>query len=161
VKSRTFPCFQNRRGAALAELAIVLPVLFILAAGTADFGRIFFRSMAVAQAARACAEFGAQSIANSADNAGMKSFARNAVAQDLSLVDADLTTSRVCECATDAGVFSPTVPSNTCDGTGCPSGQHTVITVNVTATKEFSTIVRYPVLPNTVTITRSAKIRVQ
>lgn len=139
-----------------------MPILLLLVVGTVDFGRIFFKSMAVAQAARAGAEYGAQSMTKSTDVAGIKTAAENAVASDLTLVDADLTVpARTCECATDAGVFSATSPANTCDGTGCSAGSHTVVTVSVTAAKSFSTIINYPKIKSPITITRTTKIRVK
>ena len=45
-----------RRGAAALELAIVLPLLILLALGCADFGRFAYYSTAVQNAARAGAE---------------------------------------------------------------------------------------------------------
>ena len=147
-------------GSALVELAVAMPILLLLVVGTVDLGRVFYRSMAVAQAARAGAEYGAQSVSKSADTTGIKTAAKNAVSSDLTLLNSDLTVARTCECATDAGAFSATSPANTCDGTGCASPKHTVITVSVTASKTFSTIISYPTIPHTVSITRTTKIRV-
>jgi Flp pilus assembly protein TadG len=132
----------------------------MLVVGTVDFGRVFYKGMAVAQAARAGAEYAAQSVDKSTDTTGVKSAAENAVASDLTLADGDITLSRTCECATDAGAFSATSPANTCAGSPCTSG-HLVITVSVTAAKTFTTMVNYPLIPHTVSITRATKIRVQ
>lgn len=150
----------NRRGGALLELAIVIPFLLMLVVGTVDFGRIFYRGMAVAQAARAAAEFGIVP-GNSADFTGMKTNGKAAVASDLTLVDADFTPapSRSCECATEAGVFSATSPANTCTGTPCAAGGHLVVTVSVTVTKTFTTLINYPRIPHIVQITRTTKLR--
>lgn len=153
--------FRRERGGALLELAIVIPFLLLLLVGTVDFGRIFYRSMAVAQAAREGAEYGAQSADKSTDVTAIKNAAINSVSNDLTLTASDLTVTRTCECATDAGVFSPTSPANTCDGTGCIAANHTVITVTVTAVKSFSTIISYPAIRSPITITRSTSIRVQ
>jgi Flp pilus assembly protein TadG len=43
---------QNERGVQLAELAIVLPILLILFAATAEFGRFFYEYTTLAKAAR-------------------------------------------------------------------------------------------------------------
>jgi hypothetical protein len=43
---------RNERGVQLAELAIVLPVLLILFAATAEFGRFFYEYTTLAKAAR-------------------------------------------------------------------------------------------------------------
>jgi Flp pilus assembly protein TadG len=148
-----------RRGGALLELAVVMPILLMLVVGTIDFGRVFYRGMAVAQAARAGAEFGAQNTGASANEAGIKNAAITSVASDLTLVDGDIAWSRSCECATDTGVFSATSPANDCSAS-CAVGSHLVIAVNVTVTKGFTTIISYPRIPHTVTITRTVKIRV-
>jgi Flp pilus assembly protein TadG len=43
---------RKERGAAAVELAIVLPVLFLIIAGIIDFGRFFFTQIQVTNAAR-------------------------------------------------------------------------------------------------------------
>lgn len=151
-------------GSALVELAVVVPVLLLLALGTVDFGRVFYQGMAVSQAARAGAEYGAQSVANSANSTAIKNAAINAVAADLTLLTSDITVVRTCECATDAGVFSDTSPTNTCSGSPCAPaipGTHLVITISVSVSKPFSTTVSYPGIPDNVPLTRTTSIRVQ
>jgi Flp pilus assembly protein TadG len=153
---------RSERGTALVELAVVIPLLLVLVLGTVDFGRIFYRSMAIGQAARAGAEYGAQNVGTSDDETDIKTAAKNSVATDVTLTDGDIVWNRTCECATDAGTFSSTIPSNTCTGNPCPtSGTHLTITVNVTVTKSFSTLIPYPAISNSVVISRSAKLRVQ
>lgn len=151
---------SHRRGAALLELAVAIPFLLLLVVGTVDFGRAFYQGMALAHAARAGAEYGAQGVENSLDQSGMRTAAKTAVALDLALDDTDITPSRVCECATDAGVFSATSPANDCSG-ACAVGSHLLISVSVSVSKAFSTIVSYPRIPQSILITRSVKIRVQ
>ena len=151
---------RRERGAALVELAAAIPILLMLVVGTVDFGRVFYRSMAVAQAARAGAEWGAQSDANSTNATGIKTAAKNAVAADLTLVDGDITWTRSCECATAAGVFSATSPPNDCTA-ACASGSHMVVALNVSVAKSCSTVIDYPLIPHVVPITRTVKIRVK
>lgn len=154
---------DKERGSALVELAAILPLVILLFLGALDFGRVFYFGMAVAQAARAAAEHGAQSVGASDDVTGMRTAGKAAVAGDLTLIDGNFSPapSRSCECATEAGVFSATSPVNTCTGNPCASGGHLVITVNVTVTKTFTTLVNYPRLPNTMPITRTTRIRVK
>lgn len=149
----------RQRGGALAELAIAMPILLLILVGTVDFGRVFYTGMAVAQAARAGAEYGAQKASTSVDEANIKAAAKSAVASDLTLADGDITWSRTCECATNAGVFSATSPANDCSA-DCGAG-HLVIAVNVAVSKGFTTLISYPGIPHTITITRTVKIRVQ
>jgi Flp pilus assembly protein TadG len=145
------------RGTALVELSVALPLMMIMLVGTIDFGRVFYRALAVGQAARAGAEYGAQSLAKSTDTTAIKAAAKNAVSSDLTLIDSDLSTARTCQCATNAGVFSNTSPANTCTGTPCTAPDHLVISVGVTASKAFSV----PYLGMSSTITRTTKIRVR
>jgi Flp pilus assembly protein TadG len=50
---------NTRRGAAAMELALVLPILILLALGCVDYGRYAYYSVAVQNAARAGAEYAA------------------------------------------------------------------------------------------------------
>lgn len=54
------PTFHRRRGAALVELALVLPILIFLVLGCVDFGRFATCYTAVTNAAREGASFGSQ-----------------------------------------------------------------------------------------------------
>ena len=49
---------SSEHGGALAELAVVLPLLILIAIGVMDYGRVYFTAIAVANAARAGAEWG-------------------------------------------------------------------------------------------------------
>ncbi|MFM7868443.1 MAG: TadE family protein, partial [Planctomycetaceae bacterium] len=49
---------NDRRAAAALEFAIVLPILVVMLAGTADFGRFAATSVAVCNASRAGAGYG-------------------------------------------------------------------------------------------------------
>ena len=77
---------SRKSGQALAELAIVLPVLLIIAFGATDFARIYYHKMTVDCAAQAGAQYGSLSYANAADTAGiaqlaMKQFPTNITPQ--------------------------------------------------------------------------------
>lgn len=150
---------SNERGAALVELAVVLPVLAVLLVGTIDFGRVFRDAMIVTNAARAGALYGGQSIPKSADTAGMISAADAVLSANNLGTGPASQASRSCVCADNSGNFTPTSPANTCSAT-CAGG-HVVVTVTVTATRTFSMINPFPGLPSTVTVARSATQRVQ
>ena len=74
--------------------------------------------------------------------------------------------SRLCQCATDAGVFYPTAPAaNLCTGVvtvSCPGG-HLVVTVTVNTTRTFTTVMAgsLPGFMQSMTITRSVTQRAQ
>ena len=50
--------FYSKRGQAIVETALLLPVLMMLVMGTADLGRVFYYSIAVTNAAREAARQG-------------------------------------------------------------------------------------------------------
>src|SRR4051812_37857246 len=70
---------RSERGSALVELAFCLPVLILTFVGAADFARVFYTSIALNNAARAGAQYGAAGLANSGDTSGMQSAATGAV----------------------------------------------------------------------------------
>ena len=137
----------NRRGGAALELAVVFPILLLLIIGVADYGRVFFTSITVANAARAGAEYGAQSPATSVDTVGMKLFAQ---ADGNEVGSLTLAARYYCECGGSAN------PSCTV----C-SGVAPDVFVEVTATKAVAMLFRYPGLQDTVTIVRKATFRSQ
>src|SRR6266404_5095413 len=51
---------ERRRGLALTELALVLPLSFVLFIGILDFGRVYYSAIATSHAARAGVLYGAQ-----------------------------------------------------------------------------------------------------
>ena len=155
--------WRTDAGGALVELALVLPVLILVFVGTVDFGRVFYASQSLTNAARAGAQYGAASPALSGDFAGME--ARAVAATNTPGVTAAAT--RLCQCASNAGVFSPTAPAaNTCTGvvtTSCPGGGHLVVTVTVSTTRTFTTVMAggLPSFMQSMTLTRSATQRAQ
>lgn len=149
-------------GGALVELALVLPVLVLVFVGTIDFGRVFYTSQSLINAARAGVQYGAHTPGRTADIAGMETTAEAAT----STPGIEATASRLCQCATNTGTFSATLPSaNDCTtpaATSCPSG-HRVITVTVTTTKTFTTLMAggLPGFLQSINLTRTATMRAQ
>ena len=141
-------------GGAIVELALALPLLVAVMAGTVDFARVYYASIALQNAARAGAQYGAHSLGQSGDFPGMRTRAMNSIVPNTGV---DATASRTCVCATNAGVFGSAVACSTT----CPSGQHLVVTVTVTATRTFNTVMSgIPGIPASVNLSRSATLRV-
>jgi Flp pilus assembly protein TadG len=150
------PC-RSEAGAALVELALALPVVVVVFVATIDFARVFYTSMALTDAARAGAQYGSLNAANSGDIPGMKAAAESATNTTGILA----TPTRLCQCATDIGTFGDTSPFNTCGATSCSGGQHLVVTVTVTTTKDFTTVITgFPSIPSLVHLSRTATMRV-
>jgi Flp pilus assembly protein TadG len=144
---------RSARGAALVEFVVALPVLLAVLIGTIDLGRVFYMAMAVTNAARAGAQYGAHSVMRSGDTSGMEA-AATAAAAHIGPVSAVAV--RTCECAPDSGA---TFTTASCTGT-CPSGQHLVIVVTVTTSRTFNTFARFPGIPHTLAVTRASRLRV-
>jgi Flp pilus assembly protein TadG len=137
-------------GQALVELAVVLPLLLLMLLGAIDLGRLAFLAVEVTSAARAGTMYGAQSQTTAQDTAGMQLTAQN---------DADVTLktasgARSCRCSGGTADVSCT------STTPCPSGQRMVTYVTVTAAVDYVPWFPYPGVPGTMTITRTASMRV-
>jgi Flp pilus assembly protein TadG len=150
----------SARGAALVELAMSLPLLLLVFVITIDFARVFYVSIELTNAARAGAQYGSSTTGTSGDFPGMQAAAINSV----NTPGVSAVATRLCQCASDTGVFSPTSPTaNDCTtpvATSC-AGNHRVITVTVTTTRTFSTIMsNFPGVPNTINLSRTATLRV-
>ena len=148
-------CNRCESGSSTAELALVLPVLIGLLLGALDYGRVFYTAQAVTHAVTVGAMYGAQSITNSQDTAGMQNAATNA-ATDIPGFSA--TATRSCTCwSASAGTETA---MGTCTST-CTSPSVVRIYVTVTGTKVFNTFVNYPGIPSSITINRTARMRAQ
>lgn len=121
-----------RRGAAAAELAFVAPVLVFTTLIAADFARLFYYTVTISSCARNGALYGCLSTPNSKNTSQIATMAR-----------------------ADAGSISPTpgVSSSPVTVSGDPY-------VSVTVTYSFSTIINYPGIPHTVTLSRTVQMRV-
>jgi Flp pilus assembly protein TadG len=147
---RALKAFRSSdRGTAAAELAMTLPLLALLAIGVADFGRMYFTGIAVANATRAGVQYGAQSTVTSGNFTGMEQAARNDAA-DLGTIS--VLSGRFCKCPDGS------TPSCT---SSCPSYGGPQVFVHVTASKTYSFLIAYPGLPSTIVVTRTATFRAQ
>ncbi|MBV8644303.1 MAG: pilus assembly protein, partial [Candidatus Eremiobacteraeota bacterium] len=87
---------RDERGSALAEMAVVTPLLLFLLAGTVELGRFSTYGVGVAGAARAGVQYGAQNLATASDTTGMQ----NAATADASgITGVTATASQFCQCA--------------------------------------------------------------
>jgi Flp pilus assembly protein TadG len=156
-------------GQALVELAIMLPVLLLLALGVIELGRYAYIGILVGNAARAGAAYGAQSHAQATCAApfpcGIQTAANNdfqSNGQPVSKLTVDATFS----CGCDSGGTINPPPSGTnaycfvVGATSCAGGGHFVEVVSVTAHGTFDGLFNYPGIPSSITISRLAQMRV-
>jgi Flp pilus assembly protein TadG len=139
-------------GQSLLELALTLPVLIILLVVALDFARMFNMSMAITDAARAGANWGAQNRASAANTLGMEQTACNSMVDYACTPGTNTTASSFCQCAGSTGTISCTSPG------GCTT---ILVFVTVTATATFSTVVGYPGLPSSVPLSATVTMQVQ
>jgi Flp pilus assembly protein TadG len=124
-------------GQALLEVALVTPLLLLLAVGIIEIGRYAYYSILVADAARAGAQYGAQNLATAADTAGIKTAAEN---DGQNLSELKVTVQHECGC-TGSSI------GGTCPATGCASPNHALVYVKVTVTGKFNSLFKYPGIP--------------
>ena len=128
---------RSRRGAAVAEFAILLPTLAFMFMVATDYARIFYYAVIITNCARSGALYASQGPTYAVDQAGIQNAAQaDAAAQDVSP--------------------TPTVlaPDNSkTDSAGNPL-------VGVTVQYTFQTVVNYPGIPTSTTLTRTVWMRV-
>ena len=121
-----------RKGAATVELALVLPFLAFAFVAGVDYARIFYCSVIVANCARNGAACGSADAASANDQTAI---------QTAALADAS-------NLGGQATVTSAT------DSSSAPTY------VDVTVSYPFTTLTKYPAVPNSVTLNRTVRMRV-
>lgn len=151
--------FISESGQSLIELALLTPLLLLLVIGVVEMGRYAYLSILLGNAAESGALYGAQSLANAADTAGIQNAAQNDYKQNAqSLPALTITPSNTCGCD-NAG----TTTSASCTGSSagtCNAG-HWVVTVQVTATAKFTSLTKYPGIPQSLNMSRTVTMRVK
>jgi len=141
---------KSERGTSLVELALLLPVLGLLLLGVIDFGRAYYLSIEVQNAAEAGALYGSQNIT---DTAGMQS----AATTDASDVPGMTATASVgCECSDGSSSQSP------CPATPPSCAVNVVNYAQVTTSASYTPLFHtwiIPGLPASITLHGSAKVR--
>jgi len=137
-------------GQSAVEFGIAVPILALLLVAASDFARVFFFSIAVNNAARAGAQYGAQSVISARDTSGMQTAATN----DASNVPGITAVASSCTCTTSTTVTNCGTSYNCAD-----YPKATFVEVDTSAT--FNTIVNYPGLANSFSLTGKAILPVR
>jgi Flp pilus assembly protein TadG len=134
----------------MVELAVALPILILMAVGIMDYGRVFFTSIAVSNAARAGAEWGAQNLGVNSDKfTQMGDFAKLEGAQAGTI---NVSANRTCRCGVTVVTCST---ASDCGGGYGPAAEY----IEVTASKTVALLIKYPGLPTSINISRTATFR--
>jgi Flp pilus assembly protein TadG len=161
IRNRTLPrlprSISDRRGQSVAEFALILPVMLLIAVAVGDFGRIYASIIALESATREAADFGAFQESNWA----------NSTASDATLAEMRR---RACTAASSmpgyAGAPDNTSCTNPVFDIQPPSeltadyGEGQVPIVVVRGTFTFTMAVSFPPLPENVTIVRESRFAV-
>lgn len=140
---------SGEEGSALVELAISLPLLSIMLLGAAEFARLAYASIEVANGAHAAAMYAASSLAASSDTGGITN-AANADASNLSGGSAISVTSVTTACACADTTYTPTSCS---DNSTCVNNNTSMVTaVTVQTQSTFSPLIHRPGAPTTYTL---------
>jgi len=154
----------EERGTSLVEMAMLTPVLILLALGIVEIGRYAELSIIVANAARAGVQYGAQNLATAADNAGIQNAALNDAQRIPGLTVSPPAVSYtgdagqeyiLCGCSS-AGY----TPGATCPPTNCSAPNQQVVYVEVDTKGNFTPLFQYPGLPATIVVNGKAQMRV-
>jgi Flp pilus assembly protein TadG len=148
-------------GQSLLEVALLLPMLVALLLGVIELGRYSYISILVGNAARAGAGYGAQSLTQAIDTAGIQSAADNDFQNNgqntASLIVSSVTT---CGCDSNGTISGAACSTLTNPNAGnCNSG-HWVVMVSVTTSGTFNSLFNYPGIPSTLTVSSTATLRV-
>ncbi|GAC1425360.1 MAG: hypothetical protein NVSMB5_19650 [Candidatus Velthaea sp.] len=135
-------------GQALAEIALITPLLLLLLIGSIEYGRYMHFGIMIGNAARAGVQYGSQNAATAADVAGMQTAAL-VDAENLSGVTA--TASSYCKCADGT--------TSTCAVTDC-SASHRLTYVQVLTAGTFTSILSYPGIAGSLAINAQATMQV-
>lgn len=140
----------DRRGVAAIEFAIMVPTLIMMTVCTVDLGMGIYTNMQVQDAAQAGAQY---AMVHGFDANSISTVVSNATAQ--SGISASPAPVQYCGCATAAGVTNVTC------GAACPAGAVSGTYVQVSTQGTYTTILPYPMIANSFTLTATAAVRVQ
>ncbi|MGF1702934.1 pilus assembly protein [Photobacterium makurazakiensis] len=147
---------ETQKGLAIVEATIVLPVLLFLLLIVLDFGRVMYAGVITSSAVRHAAGYGALNPSLSIDYTGMVNAALND-ASNLPLNEANtqaltVNASRICRC-------DNLIAEVDCTTASCSSQLE--VYVEVSATRNFNTLISYPFVPSSIQLQRTALVRLQ
>ncbi len=139
---------KNNRGTASVEMALMVPLLVIVALGAVDLGKIFYDVVSVTGAARAGLSYGSLDEGKSQDYTKITEYATADaynVANGISLE-----VGQVCKCNDGSEID--------CETGSCSEGASRLYS-KVSASKTFETSLPYPGIPSSFEITRESYMR--
>lgn len=148
ARDRSCSSRNSQRGASIVEVALMTPFLLLLLIGVIDFGRAFYDSIELENAARAGAQYGA---INPTDTAGMVTAAKNDANIDIPSIAATATYGCMCSDGTSSSASCASTPS-------CSSSTRQVNYVTVNTTYTYTTFLPWPGVPSSFALTGNATL---
>jgi len=148
---RFLPHFRRcRKGGVAVEFALMVPMLIFTMIAMVDFVRLMSEDGRIANAALAGAHFAMQSAAHAVDEDGIVRAARADAGKDAD--ELQIVAEQKCICANGGAVLC----SLSCENNAKP-----VMLVKVGISKQFATMMPYPMIDNPVPLYRDAEVQVQ
>lgn len=141
---------RGERGQALAELALMLPMFSALLVGGAEFARVSYAAIEVANAARAGAAYGAQNHLTALNTSTMQSIAQSDAPNVANLT---ATASTFCTCSNGTSI--------TCANAATTCSARVIPYVKVIASASVNPLFHVPGLPTTYNLQSTAQMRVE
>jgi Flp pilus assembly protein TadG len=145
--------YNANHGAALVELTLVTPILFVLVTGAVDIGHAGYVGIEVQSAAHAGAAYGSL---NPSDTTGITAAAQQS-APNLSNLTVSAPTWG-CECSDGSSYSASCVATPVCVANNT-RGSNIVHRVQVTTSAVYRTLLPWPGIPTSITLTGKATIR--
>jgi TadE-like protein len=140
----------SEAASSLIELALVLPLLFLLLLGVFDFGRGYYLAIEISQAAHSAALYGSQ---NPTDTTGMQSAAVADAADVPNFTISSVIATYGCECSDGS------LPVVSCITNPSCGSMNVVDYVQVNTSASYSALFPYPGIPSPLTLHGSARMR--
>jgi Flp pilus assembly protein TadG len=137
---RPAPCARRRSGTAVVEAALVMPLVIVLTLGCIDFARAIHQQIAMSNVARVGAEYGATHPFSTGNQATWESNLRAAM-------------------ATEAACLPAFTPAHLQIEISTSGTSRTDKLVTVSARYPFTAAVRWPGLPQQVSLGHTAVMR--
>jgi hypothetical protein len=140
----------RQKGQSVLEIALLAPMLLLMLVGTIEIGRYAYFAIEATNAARAGVQYGAQSLIDSKDVAGIKVAASNDAPD---LMHLNVTAKDLCACSGNPSHYVG------CPAQHCGAG-HPVTFLQVNTTAQVPSLFHYPGLPATFSANGQAIMRV-
>jgi Flp pilus assembly protein TadG len=131
---------------------VTLPLLIVLLLGVIDFGRAYYLSMEIKNAAYSGALFGVQ---NGTDTTGMQNAATAEAGDAVNLSGWTATATYGCECSDGSGTASATCATTP----SCTTGASVVNYVQVSTSATYKTLFPWPGIPSSITLNGLSRLR--